>query len=124
MVVISVSMSSEELAEFDNLVEHFNYDSRSGAIRDALYTFIAQHRIEFQDQATLILTLVYPTERGQEKVHQVVHENEDLVDLTLHRHFGERCVDLVVLSGQGDRVHEVLDELSTLKEVRVTVSHV
>lgn len=122
MVVISVSLSGEELAEFDNLVEHFNYESRSSAIRDALYTFIAQHRLEFQDQMTLVLTLVYAADTGQDEVREIMHEEGPLVRTALHQHVGDRCVDLLVLSGQGERVHEVLDRLTAIDDVRVNVT--
>lgn len=122
MVVISVSMSGEELDAFDELVEHMGYESRSGAVRDALYNFISQHRLELEEEATLVLTLTYRADGGPERVQEAVHDQGDLVRLSLHQHIDDRCLDLVVLNGDGERVHEALDRLMSLRDVRVSVN--
>lgn len=123
MVVISVSLSGEELARFDDLVDHMGYESRSSAVRDALYHFVREHRLEVTDQPVdVVLTLVYKAEDGQAGVRATVHEHEDLVRTDLHQHLGERCVDLLVLRGEGSRVHDLLDELSALDDVRATLT--
>lgn len=122
MVVISVSLSGQELAAFDDLVEHMNYDSRSSAIRDALYSFITEHRLDFQGETALVLTLVYAADTGQHEVQQVLHDEGELVQTALHHHVGDRCVDLLVLSGPGARVHNVLDRITSVKDVRVNAT--
>lgn len=122
MVVISVSLSGQELAAFDDLVEHMNYDSRSSAIRDALYSFITEHRLDFQGETALVLTLVYAADTGQHEVQEVLHDEGELVQTALHHHVGDRCVDLLVLSGPGPRVHNVLDRITSVKDVRVNAT--
>lgn len=122
MVVISVSLSGKELGEFDRLVEHFGYDSRSSAVRDALYHFVAQHRIEFQEESTLVFTLIYHGNRGSDALHNLVHEYSDMIRTSLHNHLGERCVDVLVVHGPGTRAHELLDHLTRIKDIRVSAT--
>lgn len=124
MVVISVSLSGKELHEFDRLVEHFKYDSRSSAVRDALYAFIAQHRLEFQGEVDLVMTLVYATDAHREDVHHITEEASDLIRTTVHNHLGERCVDVLVLRGDGARIHALVDQLTRFKDVRVNATPV
>lgn len=123
MVVISVSLSGEELAQFDRLVAHFGYDSRSSAVRDALYHFIAQHRMELSEGALdVVLTLVYAADRHQDRIREAVHAHGELIRTSLHSHLGKQCVDLLVVRGDRGQVHELLDQLTRVKDVRVTVT--
>lgn len=120
--VISISLSGPELEEFDQLVQHFKYDSRSGAIRDALHHFIASHRIEFEKEASQVFTLVYPSDKRQEEVHEIIHEETGLIRTSLHNHLGAKCVDVLVVHGPGEKVHQLLDRLTRVKDLRVGVA--
>ena len=122
MPVISISLSGAELEEFDRLVQHFKYDSRSSAIRDALHHFAASHRLEFEREATQVFTLIYPSDKRQDDVHEIIHEETGLIRTSLHNHFGEKCVDILVVHGPGERVHGLLDRLTRVKDVRVSVA--
>lgn len=122
MPVISISLSGPELDEFDKLVEHFKYDSRSSAIRDALHHFIASHRLEFEKEASQVFTLVYPSDKRQEEVHEIIHEETGLIRTSLHNHLGPKCVDVLVVHGPGERVHQLLDRLTRVKDLRVGVA--
>lgn len=121
MPVISVSLPSDDLDAFDGLVEHMDYESRSDAVRDALYNWVQEHRLALDDgegTVGLVVTLVYAADRGQREVQQVIHERGDLVRTALHQHLDDRCVDLLVLQGDGEEVHAVLDELTRIRDVR------
>lgn len=123
MVVISVSLSGKELADFDALVEHFGYGSRSRAVRDALYHFISQHRMKFnKGDLSLVLTLVYAADHGSDRLNDVIHAHQPLIRTSLHNHLGTQCVDVLVTHGNADALHGLLDELSRVKEVRVSVT--
>lgn len=122
MVVISVSLTSDELHNFDAVVEHVGYDSRSSAIRDALHHFIAEHRLEFKEATDVVLTLAYDAERRQDQVHELVHDHQDIIQTSLHNHRGSRCLDVLVVHGEGNQIHELMDKLTRVKDVRVTIS--
>lgn len=122
MAVISVSLSQDELAEFDRLVEHFNYASRSEAIRDALYAFVASHRLEFEGAKDLVFTLIYDAHKRKEEVHDVIHAQGEHVRTSLHNHMGDRCVDVIVAHGPGEKMHELVHTLTRLRDVRVNVT--
>lgn len=123
MVVISVSLSGKELADFDALVQHFGYGSRSRAVRDALYHFISQHRMKFnKGDLSLVLTLVYDADQGTDKLNEVIHGHQELIRTSLHNHLGPQCVDVLVTHGESEALHSLLDQLASVKEVRVSVT--
>ena len=120
MAVISISMSGPELKEFDRLVDHFGFGSRSSAVRAALSSFVALHQMQFKGHVHMALTLVYEAKRNQGHVNDVLHDFDDLVSTSLHHHLEGTCVDSLVLHGEGHRIHELLDGLTKLDGVRVT----
>jgi CopG family nickel-responsive transcriptional regulator len=120
MVVVSVSLSGPELNKFDRLVEHFGYGSRSSAVRDALHQFIASHQMKFEGHVHVALTLVYTADKSQDKVNKMLHKHEDLVTTALHHHLEGTCVDALIVHGEGQRVHGLLDDLTKIDGVRVT----
>lgn len=124
MPVISVSLGNEDLESFDRLVDHMGYESRSSAVRDALYHFVQEHRLGLDEESDvgLVLTLVYAADRGQQEVQEVIHDLGDLVRTALHQHLDERCVDLLVLQGPGQELHDALDRLGSVRDVRVDVT--
>jgi CopG family transcriptional regulator, nickel-responsive regulator len=125
MVVISISLSGRELADFDHLVEHHGYDSRSSAVRDALHKYVAQHRFEFSEgEMDVVITMAYPDTGPQEKVRGIVHEHDDLVVTNIHHHGGPTCVDVMVVHGLGPQIHALVDALSSVRDVRVTITPV
>lgn len=120
MAVISISMSGTELKEFDKLVDHFGFGSRSSAVRAALSNFVALHQMQFKGHVHMALTLVYEAKKNQGQVNEVLHTFDDLVSTSLHHHLEGTCVDSLVLHGEGQRIHELLDGLTKLNGVRVT----
>lgn len=123
MVVISISLTGKELADFDHLVEHYGYDSRSGAVRDALHQYVIQHRFKFSEgQMDIVLTLVYGSGSEQDKVRSALHDREDLIRTNFHNHLGEQCYDVLVVHGKGVEVHELIDALTSMRGVRVNVT--
>lgn len=125
MVVISISLSGKELADFDHLVEHHGYDSRSSGVRDALHKYVAQHRFEFSEgEMDVVITMAYPDSGPQEKVRDIVHQHDDLVVTNFHHHAGPTCVDVLVVHGLGPQIHALGDSLSALPDVRVTITPV
>jgi CopG family nickel-responsive transcriptional regulator len=120
VVVISVSLSGAELEKFDRLVRHFGFDSRSSAVRDALYHFIAGHQLDLAGHQDLALTLVYTADRSQDLVNHIAHEFEDVIRTSLHNHLEATCVDVFIVHGDGTRVHALMDRLTKLKDVRVS----
>lgn len=122
MVVISVSLDGEDLERFDELVEHLDYESRSSAVRDALYHFTSEHRLDFEESGALVLTLLHDHERGRDDIHEITHEYGDLIRTSLHSDVERGCVDLLVAQGEGQALHGLVDELTGLEGVRVSVN--
>lgn len=122
MVVISVSLNPEELREFDDMVKHFGYDSRSSAIRDAIYRFNSQHKMDFKGHFDAVITLVYDADAKQDQVHNIVHDYQGIIQTSLHNHREQRCFDVLIVSGEGTKIHDLVDSLTRIKDVRVNIS--
>ncbi|MHB1260219.1 MAG: CopG family ribbon-helix-helix protein [Thermoplasmatota archaeon] len=122
MVVISVSLSGQELKAFDQVIESAGYDSRSSAVRDALYKFIADRQLNLSGHTHVALTLVYEPEQGQSDVSDVAHAFEDVITTSLHHHLEKTCVDVFIIHGEGSRVKQLLESLAKVKDVRVTMT--
>ncbi|MGB1697856.1 MAG: CopG family ribbon-helix-helix protein [Thermoplasmatota archaeon] len=122
MVVISISVSGPDLAKFDEMVSHFGYDSRSSAVRDALYRFIADHRVAFGGEMDAVITLVYNADSRQDEVHGIVHEFQSEIQTSIHNHREHQCFDVLVVHGDGARIHEMVDRFTRIKDVRVNLT--
>lgn len=120
MVVISVSISGDKLKEFDEVVKKLGFSSRSDAIRNALHRFVIQHRWIDDIDKTLpfITTIVYPYKR-ENAVHDSLHEFNDIIITATHTHFGDRCVEWVILRGDNEKLKQFIQRISAIKDVIV-----
>lgn len=121
MVVISVSLSGDELNRFDKVVDQLNFSSRSDAVRSALHEFIAKHSWEQDIHRDLpfITTIIYPN-RKESAVHEVLHEFDDLIITATHTHLSaENCVEWVILEGGYQEVDAFVQELFSIKNVKL-----
>jgi len=120
MVVISVSISTRELREFDAIVAEMTYKGRSAAVRDAIHKFVQDHRwVHAVGHGEHFLMSVLYEERSKDSVSNVLHRFRGLIHNSAHTHFDGKCVDQLVLLGPGKDVTAFLKELSSVRDVRV-----
>jgi CopG family nickel-responsive transcriptional regulator len=123
MVVISVSISAKELKDFEEVAKQTGFSSRSDAVRDALHRFVSGNTwINGMDgRVSCVVSVIY-ADRKKHHVHDIIHEYADIVHSSMHTHIDHRCVEQIVLDGPSEEVRHLLSELSSQKDVRVTVS--
>jgi CopG family nickel-responsive transcriptional regulator len=120
MTVISVSLPSAQLREFDRVVEEMGHPSRSDALREAIHQFIQEHRwIHAVGHGGHFLMSVLYDQRSKDSVSDVLHRFRGIIHSSAHTHFDGRCVDQLVLLGEGNRVSDLVKELAALRDVRV-----
>ena len=120
MVVISVSLSGQELREFDAIVEKMGYSSRSDAVREAFHSFVSQNRWALDDNrsSNLLVSLIYGDSKAH-KVLDIVHGFTDSIYSSSHTHVDHKCVDQLVMKGGQDELKAFMKALAGIKDVRV-----
>jgi CopG family nickel-responsive transcriptional regulator len=122
MVVISVSLSSKELKEFDEISKELGFSSRSDAVRSALAKFISANRLVLgsEGEGHYLVSISYE-EKKKHQVTEIIHKYSDVIRSSLHTHFDERCVEQTIIIGEYEKVRSFTEELSALKDVRYCI---
>ncbi len=117
-----VSLEEDLLAAFDLSIGGQGYQNRSEAIRDLIRDHLIQKKVGQGDADVIgVVTLVYD--------HRVHHLSDVLADMqhkasvavnaSLHIHLDEHnCLEVIVIRGRADKVHEVASKLIATKGVQ------
>jgi CopG family transcriptional regulator, nickel-responsive regulator len=117
-----VSLEEDLLAAFDRSIGGEGYQNRSEAIRDLIRDHLIQKKVANGTTEVIgVVTLVYD--------HRIHHLSDVLADMqhkahvavnaSLHIHLDEHnCLEVVVVRGRADKVHEVASKLIATKGVQ------
>jgi CopG family transcriptional regulator, nickel-responsive regulator len=117
-----VSLEEDLLTAFDRSIGGEGYQNRSEAIRDLIRDHLIQKKVANGNTEVIgVVTLVYD--------HRIHHLSDVLADMqhkahvavnaSLHIHLDEHnCLEVVVVRGRGDKVHEVASKLIATKGVQ------
>ncbi len=117
-----VSLQEDLLAAFDRSIGGEGYQNRSEAIRDLIRDHLIQKKVANGNTEVIgVVTLVYD--------HRIHHLSDVLADMqhkahvavnaSLHIHLDEHnCLEVVVVRGRADKVHEVASKLIATKGVQ------
>jgi len=122
MVVVSISLSSKDLKEFEDAAHEAGYTSRSDAFRAAMHHFVAGSPLKtVQGPMSCVVSVIYP-EGKKHRVLDVMHGYADVVHSSMHTHMGEQCIEQIVLEGESIDIRAMLAKLSSLKSIKISVS--
>ena len=117
-----VSLEEDLLAAFDLSIGGQGYQNRSEAIRDLIRDHLIQKRIGQGDTEVIgVVTLVYDhrVHRLSDILADMQHKAEVAVNASLHIHLDEHnCLEVIVIRGRGDKVHEIAGKLIATKGVQ------
>ncbi|WP_227355282.1 CopG family ribbon-helix-helix protein [Haladaptatus salinisoli] len=119
MTVVSVSMPDELLDRIDQFADEHGYTGRSEVVREASRNLLGEfedRRLEDRKLMGIVTVLFdYETTNVEERMMQLRHEHEGLVESNFHNHVGDHyCMELFVIEG-------TLDEISTfVGKIRAT----
>jgi CopG family transcriptional regulator, nickel-responsive regulator len=117
-----VSLEEDLLTAFDRSIGGEGYQNRSEAIRDLIRDHLIQKKVANGNTEVIgVVTLVYD--------HRIHHLSDVLADMqhkahvavnaSLHIHLDEHnCLEVVVVRGRGDKVHEVASKLIATEGVQ------
>jgi len=116
-----MSLPKELLDKFDEAVKERKYLKRSEAIREAMRDFIVETK--WTKEKGIIhgtLTMVYDHEvHGvTEKLIDVQHNFNELIKASMHLHLDKRrCMEILALQGEVNRIKELFEVLGSQKGV-------
>ncbi|NLV28312.1 MAG: nickel-responsive transcriptional regulator NikR [Methanomicrobiales archaeon] len=119
---IGVSLPSNLLQSFDQILKTRGYSSRSEGIRDAIRSYIRYHKwmADLSGPRQGIITLVYDHhQRGLiAAITDIQHDFMDLIQASLHSHVTHsRCVEVLLVKGDAQDVKNIAERLMAQKGV-------
>lgn len=119
MAIISVSLNETILREIDAMRHDMGFSGRSELIRAGIRTYVqeAKQQSSINGDQSAVLLVVHENE-FDDQVAGITHEYEDLVRTHLHNKIdGDRCIELFVLDGDGERIRQLTRDFSTNKKM-------
>jgi CopG family transcriptional regulator, nickel-responsive regulator len=119
MTVISISLNEQNLKDLDQVQKELGFSGRSEAIRTALRMLVAERNERKKMVGTVDGVLIVVTEKGSsDNIDEVYHEHQKIIRTHIHNHVGpDRCMNLLIVSGDAKEVNGTLDELERLEGV-------
>ncbi|HKR57644.1 MAG TPA: nickel-responsive transcriptional regulator NikR [Candidatus Nitrosopolaris sp.] len=125
---ISVSLSPELLAEFDESMIKAGFTDRSKAIQTALHSFINEHNWKnshYKSGAGAIIIL-YDNRAYNQNTHstKVQHKFNDIISAATHLHLNDdNCLESIMIRGETKRMKELANELSNNRGIKSLKFH-
>ena len=118
-----VSLPSDLLDRFDEIIEKRGYSSRSEALRDAIRSYIVNYEwmSEVQGERVGVISLVYEhDQRGlADELTEIQHRHMGLITSSVHVHLDhENCLEIIALRGDGDAIRQLAETVMALKGVK------
>ena len=116
-----VSISSELLEKFDELIGSKGYANRSEAIRDLIRDYLVEYEWEADAETMGAVTMVYDHHMRElsESLVALQHDYHSLIISSMHVHIDEHnCLEVVVIKGKGSKVKEIADKLISTRGVK------
>lgn len=127
---VSLTLPRGMTDRLDGIVEEWDYDSRSEAVRDAIREFFVTHNWETGDREQYHGTVVVVHEHDHESglagdLQAIQHEMGEVVTSAQHVHLtSDRCMETIIVEGAGGRIEELANRLRSLggvKQVKAVV---
>lgn len=118
-----VSLPSDLLDRFDEIIEKRGYSSRSEALRDAIRNYIVNYEWmkEVHGERIGVISLVYEhDQRGlADDLTEIQHRHIGLITASVHVHLDhENCLEIIVLHGDGEDIRKVAETVMAFKGVK------
>ena len=126
---ISLTLPPDMVAQLDDVIEDWNYSSRSEAVRDALRDLIAAYDWETEASETYHGTITLAHDHHEtdiaDHLQAVQHDRTDVITATQHVHVShDQCLETITVEGAKAEIGELANELRSIdgvQQVRVVV---
>ncbi|MBI4527260.1 MAG: nickel-responsive transcriptional regulator NikR [Deltaproteobacteria bacterium] len=117
-----VSLEDDLLRSFDRSIADLGYANRSEAIRDLIRDHLIQKKVSRGEGDIIgVVSLVYDhrVRRLGDLLADMQHRAQVAINASLHIHLDEHnCLEVIVIRGGADKVHEVAGKLIATKGVQ------
>ena len=116
-----VSIGSELLDKFDELIESKGYVNRSEAIRDLIRDYLVEHEWEKDAETMGAVTVVYDHHVREltESLTALQHDFHSSIVSSMHVHVDEHnCLEVIIVRAKGSKVKEIADRLISTRGVK------
>jgi CopG family nickel-responsive transcriptional regulator len=121
LVRISMSLESDLLERFDQLVEQSGYPTRSEALKVLMRQRLAESQWTGNRLVAGSITMVYDHHRSGlvEKLMNVQHDFGSLIVSTQHVHLDhDHCLEILVVRGGANKIRKLVSVLNSTKGVK------
>ena len=120
---VSITVPADLLADLDEVVDEWEYDSRSEATRDALRAFLTEYRrrttLAGVQRGSVVVLYDHDVRGVTDAVLELQHELADTIVAVQHVHMSEHlCMETLVVDGPGEEVRELVERLRSLRGVK------
>ncbi|MBD3414265.1 MAG: nickel-responsive transcriptional regulator NikR [Candidatus Aminicenantes bacterium] len=117
-----VSLESQLLTRFDELLKKAGYKNRSEGIRDLIRERLVKQEWGKKDQEIVgILSLVYNHEKREvtEILNHIQHQHIGAVVSSTHIHLdSHNCLEVVILKGKSQVIEKISHQLQSTRNVK------
>lgn len=122
LIRFGVSMDSELLQSYDNLIKREGYTTRSEAIRDLIRDKLVEESIEL-DNNYVFGALVYIYDHNKRELEKsltnIQHEYFENIISTSHVHVDhDHCLEVILLKGKAKLLKAISDKILSFKGVK------
>lgn len=126
---ISLTLPPSMTGQLDDIVEDWEYASRSEAVRDALRDFFGAYEWEADDEAvhhgTVVVVHDHHVDGIADDLQSIQHEMAESITSVQHIHLShDTCMETLIVEGPGNRITELANRLRALggvQQVKVVV---
>ncbi len=118
-----VYIPEDLLKDLETCMRSMGIDSKSKVIQEALRLFITEHRWRTSGYAAGVIGVLYNHDVGHvdEELTDIQHGFLDIIISALHIHLDrERCMLLIAVRGDTNRIKELINAISGLRGVLLT----
>ena len=120
---ISLTLPSSMVGRLDGIVDDWEYDSRSEAIRDSLRDFFATYEWETSGDGpfhgTIVVVHDHHVDGLADDLQTIQHEMADVITSVQHIHLShDTCMETLVVTGPGSEITDLANRLRALSGVQ------
>jgi CopG family nickel-responsive transcriptional regulator len=119
MTIVSISVPSELLSRFDEVLATKGFRSRSDAMRESMRSFVDEAEWDSTEgENQIVITMIYDEIGPRGELSVLQHRYEE-IQMMLHLHLEKgQCMEVFIARGPNSRLREILGKIRKVKGVR------
>jgi len=119
MTIVSISVPSELLSRFDEILASKGFRSRSDAMRESMRSFVDEAEWDSTEgENQIVITMIYDEIGPRGELSVLQHRYEE-IQMMLHLHLEKgQCMEVFIARGPNSRLREILGKIRKVKGVR------